>query len=74
MVYIWPNWRNLIISPFLTWAFLNRQSDGFFDGFFSWAFLNRQSDGPHHVIAPMIMKFGTDIKLYVLYTTVKKAL
>ena len=30
---------------------------------------------PHHnfaVIAPMIMKFGTDVKLYVFYTTATK--
>ena len=41
-------------------------------------FLNRQllgHKGPHHnfvVIAPMIMKFGTDIKLDVFYTMVAK--
>ena len=44
-------------------------------------FLNRQSwgehEGPHHnfvVIAPMIMKFGTDVKLDVFYTIVTKNL
>ena len=44
-------------------------------------FLNRQlwgggHKGPHHnfvVIAPMIMKFGTDIKLDVFYTMVAKS-
>ena len=44
----------------------------------TWAFLNRQfslgeggHEGLHHtffVIAPMIMKFGTGIKLDVFYT------
>ena len=49
----------------------------------TWAFLNRQSwgaggmRGPHHnfvVIAPMIMKFGTGIKLDVFYTMVTEKL
>ena len=34
-------------------------------------------EGPHHnfvVIAPMIMKFGTDVKLDVFYTMVAKNL
>ena len=34
-------------------------------------------EGPHHnfvVIAPMIMKFGTDVKLDVFYTMVTKNL
>ena len=44
-------------------------------------FLNRQSwwggehEGPHHnvvVIAPMIMQFGTGVKLDVFYTMVTK--
>ena len=43
-------------------------------------FLNRQlwgggHEGPHHnfiVIAPMIIKFGTDVKLDVFYTMVAK--
>ena len=43
-----------------------------------WAFLNHQSlagGGGHHnfvVIAPMIMKLGTGIKLDVFYTMVTK--
>ena len=41
-------------------------------------FLNRQlwgHEAPHHnivIIAPMIMKFGTDVKLDVFYTMVTK--
>ena len=34
-------------------------------------------EGPHHnvvVIAPMIMKFGTGVKLHVFYTMVTKSL
>ena len=56
----------------------NKNSLTLFDMTF---FLNRQSWGgeehnsPHHnflVIAPMIMNFGTSIKLYVFYTKITK--
>ena len=49
-------------QPYLTWAFLNSHGEG-------------GHEGPHHnfvVIAPMILKFGTGIKLDVFYTMVKK--
>ena len=46
-------------------------------GFFEASFMGGGGGGgaPHHnfvVIAPMIMKFGTDIKLDVFYTLVTK--
>ena len=45
--------------------------------YLSWAFFSHGGghDAPHHkfvVIAPMIMKFGRDIKLDVFYTMVSK--
>ena len=46
----------------LTWAFLNHQSGGGGGG------------GHFVVIAPMIMKFGTSIKLDAFYTVVTKSL
>ena len=44
-------------------------------GFFEPSVMGRGHEGPHHnfaVIAPMIMKFGTDVKLDVFYTMVTK--
>ena len=48
---------------------------GFFEPSVMWG--EGEHEGPHHnfvVIAPMIMKFGTVIKLHVFYTMVTKAL
>ena len=44
-------------------------------GFFEPSVMGRGDEGPHHnfvVIAPMIMKFGTGVKLDVLHTMVTK--
>ena len=46
-------------------------------GFFELSVMGRGHKAPHHnfvVIAPMIMKFGTGIKLDVFYTMVTKNL
>ena len=45
-------------------------------GFFEPSVMGRGHEGPHHnfVIASMIMKFGTGVKLDVFYTTVTKNL
>ena len=61
---VWPHLllnRVMLLNPIWHGLFLNRQSWG--------------HEGPHHnfvVIAPMIMKFGTGVKLDVFYTTVTK--
>ena len=44
-------------------------------GFFEPSVMGEGHEGPHHnfvVIAPMIMKFGTSVKLDVFYTMVAK--
>ena len=46
-------------------------------GFFEPSVMGVAMRAPHHnfvVVAPMIMKFGTDIKLDVFYTMVTKKL
>ena len=56
----------LSVLPYLTWAFLNRQS---------WGGGGGGHDAPHHkfvVIALMIMKFGRGITLNVFYTMVSE--
>ena len=69
-------WKSVGFSPqyllftfhFINPIFLNRQSLGGGGGV---------HEDPHHnfvVVAPMIMKFGTGIKLDVFYTMVTKSL
>ena len=67
--FIMSNCANglLMVQPSLTWAFFQPSVMGGGGGGGMMV--------PHHnfvVIAPMIMKFGTDIKLDVFYTMVTK--
>ena len=59
-----------VIKPYLTWAFFEPSAiEGGGGGRI------RGHEGLHHnfvVVAPMIMKFGTGIKLDVFYTMVTK--
>ena len=52
-----------MLQPYLTWAFLNHQ------------LLGGGHEGPHHnfvAIAPMIMTFGTGVKLDVFHIMVTR--
>ena len=57
-------------------AIFESQNLTLFDmGFFEPSVMGGGHEGPHHnfvVIAPMIMKFGTGVKLDVFYTMVTK--
>ena len=60
--------------------FRQRKASFYFNPYLTWAFFEPSvmgggHEGPHHnfaVIAPMIIKFGTGVKLDVFYTTVTK--